>query len=61
MDDRREQMKDMKRELKQNAKDKSITEEERMQRDAFIRQAYSDPYYDPTPVEDEGAKYRRPF
>lgn len=46
-------MNDMKRQLKQNAKDKTITEEERKRRDALIRQAFSDPYYDPTKADDE--------
>lgn len=46
--------------LKQNAKDKTIPEEERVRRDKVLREIYADPYWKNTPTDDEGASYRRP-
>jgi len=46
--------------LKQNAKDKTIPEEERVRRDKVLREIYADPYWKDTPTDDEGASYCRP-
>lgn len=50
---------DEERELKRNAKDKTITEEERLRREKAIEKAFADPYYNDTPVDDPGEKYHR--
>lgn len=50
---------DEEKELIRNAKDKTITEEERKKRDKQLREIFNDPYFKDTPADDEGVKLPR--
>lgn len=50
------------KELKRNAKDKTITEEERQRRDKVLKTVFNNPYFKDTPVDDPGEKpYQRKY
>lgn len=50
---------DEEREIIRNAKDKTISEEERKRREKVLKEIFNDPYFRDTPVDDPGVKYQR--